>query len=316
VKSLNDRYVQSHSNTHETFADLIFCALIVLVLFVMMLAVEVSQRVRSSIPAIPEVPAVEDVEAMSAEEVAELSKQLKQQESELDKLREQMVKQSAALSGEQRFTGAREPASFSIAYDYQDEKFYFVAAKDVEHADRAQSGESPFEFLVRKRTELRLIAARALRSQRGYTKEEATQLYSAFSKYRQINPDEDGFSVSEEQVGISYHTQLCAMVAGEDSISDVQEARVVREILEVYQQPGPTLENMYPVVQVTVNEENQTVEVNGVVLLPVQLRDLLLSLGGRGAMIDLLGMNGSAPGWLREQVLVPAGYIGNVPKLP
>lgn len=316
MKSLNDRYVESHSNAHETFADLIFCALVVLVLFVMMLAVEVRQRVRKRMQAVPQIAEVKDVAQLSAEEIAELSKKLEQQEMELNVLRDKVMKQSAALNGEQRFTGAREPAIFCIAYDYLAARFYFVAAKDLEHADRAHSGESTLEFVIRKRTELQLMATRARLSQRGYSKEEATRLYGAFSKYRQINPDDDGYSISEERVGISYHTQLCAMVAGDDSISDREEAMVVNEIREVCDHHGPIRDDMYPVVQVTVDEKNETVEVNGVVLQPVEFRDILLSLGGRGAMIDLLELNGAAPEWLREKVLVPAGYVGNVPKLP
>lgn len=49
MKSLNNRYTAVYSNTHETFADIVFCALVVLVLFVMALAIEVSQRVRAKV---------------------------------------------------------------------------------------------------------------------------------------------------------------------------------------------------------------------------------------------------------------------------
>lgn len=316
MKSLNDRYVETQSSVHETFADLIFCALVVLVLFVMMLAVEVSQRVRAKVPEIPEVQVAENVERMTPEEIERLSQRLKMQQEELNSLRTQIVKQTAALSGEQRFTGAREPASLSMAYDLQTRRFYLVPSKDVEHADRSQSGESTLEFFVRKSTELRLIAARARRSQRGYTMDEAKKLYTAFSQYQQINPTESSYTVSMEKLGINYHTQLCAFIAGGDTVSDHEEERIVDAILEVYDHTGPSQKKMYPVLEVQIDSRGRTANINGVTLQPLQLRNLLLALSGRGAMIDLTGLEGRPPDWLTEQVLTPAGYIGNVPKMP
>lgn len=316
MKSLNDRYEESQSSVHETFADLIFCALVVLVLFVMTLAVEVSQRVRAKISQVPEVPVVEEIEQMSPEEVKELSKELQQQQEELKSLRKQMVKQSAALSGEQRFTGAREPASLAIAYNYRTKLFYFVPAKDVEHADRSQSGESAFEFLARKRSELRVIANRAKRIQRGYTMEEAARIYSAFSTYRQINPTETSYTVSEEKLGINYHTVLCALIAGDETTPEGAEEVVVDAILNVYARTGRQNEKMYPVLEVSINSAGRTTEVNGLKLAPLELRNLLLALSGRGAMIDLIGIEAKPPTWLKEKVLTPAGYVGGIPKLP
>lgn len=46
------------------------------------------------------------------------------------------------------------------------------------------------------------------------------------------------------------------------------------------------------------------------------VRDILLSLSGRGAMLDLEGYDGRPPEWLVEEVLTPTGYVGKTPKLP
>ena len=145
---------------------------------------------------------------------------------------------------------------------------------------------------------------------------EAQKLYSAFSQYQQINPTESSYTVSMDKMGINYHTQLCGFIAGDDDISEYEEERIVDAMLEVYAHPGPPQKKMYPVVEVRIDNDGRTADINGVTLQPLQLRNLLLALSGRGAMIDLMGLEGRPPDWLTEQVLTPAGYIGNVPKMP
>ena len=49
MKSLSDQYTSTHGESSDTFADLMFCALVVLVLFVLALAIEISQRVRAEL---------------------------------------------------------------------------------------------------------------------------------------------------------------------------------------------------------------------------------------------------------------------------
>ena len=73
---------------------------------------------------------------------------------------------------------------------------------------------------------------------------------------------------------------------------------------------------MYPTVEIRVNTANRTLTINGVTLSPKDLKDILLSTGGRGVMLDFVGYQGEAPEWLLEGVLKPAGYVGKTPKAP
>ncbi|TWU25076.1 hypothetical protein Pla52o_13730 [Novipirellula galeiformis] len=341
MKSLNDRYSESHGNTHETFADLVFCALVVLVLFVMMLAIEVSQRVRADLAKIEEVKPVEvvkvdEVEFLSAEEVAELSERLQKQQTEMKQQRENMLrqqqeivelrrqiteqestvkKQMAAMQGEQRFTGLTQPASIGIAYDYGAEKYYFIPSKDVDHADTRVSGESTVEYIKRKTEELVQIAFRA-RKQRGYTTREMIQIFSAFSQYQEIEPTDSGYDVQTSKLGISYHVMLCGFIAGDTEVSDATEKLIIERILQIYDNGGPESDSMYPRCQIIVDPSTQTVKLNDIELSPRDLRDVLLAFSGRGAMLDFEGYDGPVPQWLNEEVLTPTGYIGKTPKLP
>jgi len=333
MKSLNENYVSIHGNTHETFADLMFLALIVLVLFVMALAIEVSQRVRAELAVeVPEpVPVVDaqELSAMTKEEVAELSKQLHEKQVEITQLRQKlesnldlvesqkqtMQNQIAALNGEQRFTGAREPASLAIAYDYLNDKFYFISARESEHADRMNSGETIIEYSARKTQELVAIALKA-RKQRGFSQEEAKSIYQAFSTYQEVEPNVDSYQIVESVVGISYNVALCGYIAGDTEMSDATESIVDAKLLDVYQQKGVASSEMYPKVKFEIDESNRTISVNGVQLSARDAKEILLSLVGRGAMLDLEGLSGGTPSWLQEEVLTPAGYISKIPKLP
>jgi len=101
MKSSNETYASSHGNTHETFADLVFSALVVLVLFVVTLAVEVSQRVRASListEVVPVVEVVEQIETLTPEGVKELSERLQKQQSEMEAQRRRMADQEQQLS--------------------------------------------------------------------------------------------------------------------------------------------------------------------------------------------------------------------------
>ncbi|MEM7519167.1 MAG: hypothetical protein AAF368_19855, partial [Planctomycetota bacterium] len=164
----------------------------ILLLFVLALAVEVSERVRVDTQPIDVRPiAVETVSSLSAEEVSELTEKLARQQAELDAMRRRLAEQRkavarerAAVRGEQRLTGAREPAAINVAYDYRRELYYFAPSRDVEQADTKKSGESVLEYVARKRSELQALARR-LRLQRGYPLEEMQSIYTAFSKYRE-----------------------------------------------------------------------------------------------------------------------------------
>ena len=339
MKSLSENYAASHSSTHETFADLVFCALVVLVLFVFTLAVEVSQRVRADIVSkqpVPEVEAIDNIETLSPEEVKELSEKLQKQQQEMESQRQRMLAQEtelqqyrsqianqeaavankmAALSGEQRFTGATEPARLTLAYEYRDDRYIFIRKKEFDHATTQQSGESNLQFNIRSRTEQVELALQA-RAQRAYDKSEALKIYSAFSQYRQINATESSYDLSVERMGISYGTTLSGYIAGDADLPSYASDEVESAIQEIYFEAGPVSEAMYPSVTVEVLKNQKRVVINGVVLSAKDFKDILLAIGGRGVMLDFSGYDGPAPEWLTEEVLTPTGYIGKTPKLP
>ena len=333
MKSLNENYVSTHGNTHETFADLMFLSLVVLVLFVMALAIEVHQRVRSDMAVIEpdSVLVVEEKELseMTKKEVAELSENLRKQAYEIKSLRKRLDKnielvdlqkrkvqnQMAALNGEQRFTGAREPASLMMAYNYNNRKFYFISARKFGHAEHKLSGESAFVFLTRQKNELVALALEA-RRQRGFTLHEAKAIYRAFSSYKEVVPRGSSYKIIDSVVGISYSTLLSAYIAGDTEISAAKESLVVLKLLKVYKEKGQDSDKMYPIVRLKIDESDRRIIVNGVRLSSRDAKEILLSIQGRGAMLDLEGFSGKSPTWLQEKVLIPAGYISKTPKLP
>jgi hypothetical protein len=339
MKSLSENYAASHSSTHETFADLVFCALVVLVLFVFTLAVEVSQRVRADIvskEAVPEVESIENIETLSPEEVRELSEKLQKQQKELESQRQRMLAQEtelqdyrqriaseeavvankvAALNGEQRFTGATEPSDLTLAYEYYKDRYIFIRKKEFNHAVTRQSGESTLAFAVRSREEQVALALKA-RKQRSYTEAEMMSLYVAFSQYRQINPTDSSYDLSTERMGISYGTTLSGYIAGDVDLPGYASEEVENAVQRVYLKNGPASEAMYPSVTVEVLGNQRSVVINGVELTAKDFKDMLLAIGGRGVMLDFKGYDGPAPKWLVDQVLTPTGYIGKTPKMP
>jgi hypothetical protein len=308
-----------------------FCALVVLVLFVMALAIEVSDRVRAELAPTDPIEVVNEAELsqLTKAEVAELSRELQERQAETERLKSrlgQMVDdvemqkrdveaKVAALSGEQRFTGAREPASLNMAYDYKSRRFYFVPARDSTHATRRTSGETSFSFAIRNAKELVEIALNS-RKQRGFTLDETIAIYSGFSQYKEVEPSTQSYSIVDSTVGITYNTALCGYIAGDQKISDYNANNAINKLLEVYGHKGPASDEMYPSCLFEVDVAGRTITLNGVQLSPRDAKEILLSFGGRGAMIDLEGFVGPAPDWLREQVLIPAGYISKTPKLP
>lgn len=331
MKSFSDRYSDSHHGTHETFADLVFCVMIVLVLFVMMLALEVSQRIRAERVTdvdVLEVESADNIQELTPEEVADLSErlqkqqvELKQQQQHIEQLQLQVAAQSsqvqnkiAALNGEQRFTGATEPASLQMAYNYRKHRFYFVRSKEFHEATTRKSRESDLAFLIRLRKELSLLAQMCER-QRNYTLDEAKRIFAAFTEYQQINPNESGYTVSSETITVNYSVLFSAVLSGDDQTPDYAEDVIVGEVLKVYEQPLDDSDAMYPSARITVAAHQKRIIINGVSLSPKEFKDLLLAFGGRGVMLDFEGYDGSAPDWLIEEVLTPTGYIGKTPKI-
>jgi len=339
MKSLNETYASSHGNTHETFADLVFCALVVLVLFVVTLAVEVSQRVRASListEVVPVVEVVEQIETLTPEEVKELSERLQKQQSEMEAQRRRMANQEqqlqtlrsqvssqenalvmklAALAGEQRFTGATEPATLQMAYEYKKDRFIFVRRKEFNNAMTKKSGESDLAFIVRRKSEL-VDLALLCRTQRYFTVEETKRLYAGFSLYQQINPTENSYAISNEQIGITYGTSFSGYIAGDANLPSYAETEIENAINGIFEYIGSESDGMYPSVLVHVNGNDQSVVINGVTLSAKDFKDVLLAIGGRGVMLDFTGYTGKAPDWLVENVLTPTGYIGKTPKVP
>ena len=261
MKSLNEQYKSAHGGTHETFADLVFCALIVLVLFVLALAIEVSQRVRAELASTEPVQVVEEeeLETLSKEEVAALSEKLQKQEAEMKQLQQRLQQRNqqiaeqaktvnnklAAMNGEQRFTGARQPAAINLAYDYRTEKFYFIPSKEVNHADRMSSGETRLEFAGRKTEELVAIALQA-RKQRGYSTAETKKIFQAFTKYQEVIPVGDTYRVEKSSASIYYHTTLCGYIAGDTQVSDTLERLIQLKLLDIEGVERPDGDSMYP----------------------------------------------------------------------
>lgn len=335
MKSLSENYTSSHSNTHETFADLVFCALVVLVLFVVTLAVEVSQRVRAKLAETPVVPTVE-IEQLSPEEVKELSERLQKQQAEMEAQKQQLLAQAremeelraqvasqeaavsnkmAALSGEQRFTGATEPANLQVAFEYKQDRFLFIRQKEFRHAVTRLSGESDLAHALRSRTEMVELAL-ASRKQRYYTIDETNRIYAAFTTYAQINPTEQSYTVSNEQLGVRFGATLSGYIAGDATLPDYASDEIEDAVNSNFNRTGEKSDAMYPSVIVDVDDANQRVTINGVSLSAKDFKDLLLAIGGRGVMLDFTGYSGAAPTWLVEEVLTPTGYIGKTPKLP
>lgn len=332
MKSLNDNYASGASSSHETFSDLMFCALIVLVLFIMALAIEVSTRVKASITnKVVEVDKVEEVDlvTMTKEEVAELSEKLQKQKVEMDEMRQQLKKsagqmatqrakvsnQMAAMQGEQRFTGAREQASLSMAYDYSKRTFHFLSGRETNHANKQKTGESSSQYRLRQTEEQVAIALKS-RKQRGYSMAEASAIYQAFSTYKEVVPSLHSYDIIDSVVGINYAPSLSGYIAGDTELSGRKESLVVDKLLEVYKVKGEKSDEMYPRIVLEVDEEKRKISINGVELSPRDTKEILLSITGRGAMIDLEGLSGKPPRWLTEDVLIPAGYISKTPKLP
>jgi hypothetical protein len=355
MKSLRDTYSEAHGSTSETFADLMFCALIILVLFVMALAVEVSLRVRSD--ALPQIttraPAETDAEAKTenktetvaemaenaeaaepqsasppaeaealtkkleakAEQIAQLQAELEKSAEVVEQERKKVANQRAALSGEQRFTGAREPAFLNLGYDYHERRFYFLSVRDKARAETKMATETVEQYDRRKEQQMREIASRA-RRQRGFTYAEAVAIYQALSTYQQINPDGDSYTVEHVAVGITYNPWQSAYIAGDDTFTDREDEIIKQELTRVYENTGPGGGEMYPRLELEVDDARRRVRVNGVELRARDIREILLAIGGRGAVLDLEGLDGKAPEWLREQVLIPAGYISGLPKMP
>ena len=324
MKSLSDNYTATHSNTHETFADLVFCALVVLILFVLALTIEVSQRVRAELATVEPVEEIshDELVSMTPEELSELTLELKNQQSEIANLKSALQKNSlkvdqqlAAMAGEQRFTGARAPAALNIAYDYKKRLFYFVPSKDVEEADRRNSGEAAFEYIARKQRILVDVALQA-RKQRGFTLTEARNIYAAISRYQMVVPTLSSYRLEQEDLGLYYHVTLCEYIAGDTERSTVSEKLVVDAILRMHEKKGPRSDEMYPRCRVLVDEASRTVSLGGVKMHPSEFKNILLSVSGRGLMLDLEGFTGKAPSWFYEKVLAPAGYISKTPRLP
>ncbi|MEM7312819.1 MAG: hypothetical protein AAF497_06680 [Planctomycetota bacterium] len=269
MRSLQDAYADSPTGTHETVADLMFCALVVLVLFVLALAIEVSDRVRAEL-------AADTIE-------------------------------KAKSQGSQQFSGAREPASLNVAYDYREQLYYFLPARQCKHAVTRQSSETEANFQSRKSRELMAIAEQA-RGLRGYTLDEATAIYQGFSQYKEVEPTDDSYRTVDSKVGIRYIIDVCCFLSGDRAVGS-NEATVVRELLKVYETPGPAASDIYPCSRLEVDPLNRTIIWNGIQLAPSDAREILLSIDGRGTLLDVEGFSGDAPDWLREKVLVPAGYF-------
>jgi hypothetical protein len=323
LKSLADNYRESHTSNHETIADLVFNALVVLILFILALSIEVNQRVNAkalSVP--PPVKEVERIDSMSPEEVKALANKLRLQqeqirslETQLKKNKAKVEKQVAALAGEQRFTGAREPAAFSMAYDYRKELYCFAPSKDVDHADRHLSGESLLEYRTRKIRELADIALR-LRRSRGFKQDEAIAIYSALSTYNEVVDSGKGYGLQQTDVSLYYHTLLSEYVVGDVDSSDISEVLVTSAIYKMGATTGPKWDGIYPTCKCQVDTRRKTINVNGVELSSEDLLGILLSISGRGVVLDFEGYQGEVPTWLYDEVLVPAGYVSKTPKLP
>lgn len=325
MRSLSDNYASSHSGNHETIADLVFCALVVLVLFVLALILEVHQRVRvdAASQVIP-TEVVERAESLSPEQIKELSRKLQQQQVELRQLQAELRESSqtvksqlASLAGEQRFTGAREPAAFTMAYDYRSKLYFFAPSKEVDHADRRQSGESQLDYMQRKTREL-VAVAEQLSAARGFSLTEVQALYSGLTTYNEVVSKGGEFLFKQSKMGLYYHTLLSAYVSGDslNSMPDDSDAIVTAAIGEMGVKTGTEGDQIYPRWLCKVDDSAKQVDINGVSLTAKEFLGVLLSVSGRGVILDFQGYAGTAPTWLQEGALMPAGYISKMPKLP
>ncbi|WP_164104581.1 hypothetical protein [Candidatus Laterigemmans baculatus] len=195
-------------------------------------------------------------------------------------------------------TGATEPAGIRVAYEYRKDRFVFVRQKEFNHATTRNSGESNLEYLVRMRREFVDLALQC-RQQRFYTADEINRLYAAFSLYKQINPTATSYTISDERMGVGYSETLSGYIVGDVEVPATASAEIERAVNSNFNEAGPVSEAMYPAVTVRIDVEARTATINGVTLSATDFRDLLLAIGGRGAMLDFEGYTASGARRLR-----------------
>ena len=202
-----------------------------------------------------------------------------------------------------------------MAYDYRKHLYYFIPSKDSKSAATRRSSESSIQFTVRQTKELVNMALKA-RNQRGYKLDEAVSIYKAFSRYTEIVPKVVGYDVQQGKIGISYIILLSGYIVGDKTVSSSQTRVVINALDKLFTSPGIESDSMYPSTVVTVDLDARSLMLGGVRLSPRDMKDILLSFGGRGATLDFEGLAGPAPEWLIEEVLTPTGYISKTPKIP
>ena len=328
MKSLSDNYNSAHGNSHETFTDLVFCTLVVLVLFVLALAIEVGHKHRYLTEG---ALAAEEIHAMSEEEIATLMQELgekkveiEETQSELKKTQSELAKKQALydkkikqLRGQHRYTGSRQPATMHLAYDYRFDRFYFLPATEVTLSLRSRADESTWDFGQRKRNELRRIAGKA-KTHRSYTLAEIQDIFSAFSRYHVVKQAGESFNDETEQIAITYVFEICAAISGDEQLPSAAMTKIQERMRQVVSRPGPGLETMFPVCRATVIDEVESVglRMSQTVVDPDEARSILLSLEGRPAVLELQGCEGHVPTWLVEKILQPTGHVLRTPWLP
>ncbi len=87
-------------------------------------------------------------------------------------------------------------------------------------------------------------------------------------------------------------------------------------ISEVMRVECPESDEMFPGCSLKVDVDAKSIDLNGIALSPENLRGILLSVQGRGMLLNFSGYEGVPPQWLVDDVLLPTGYISKLPKIP
>lgn len=150
---------RSGTSFYESFSDLIFCALVLFVALVMVLAANVGVQVDS----------LQDAEV-----------RLAASQSEVEASRQQLQ----GIVNTHRYTGVSSQPSLNLAVDTRTNtpKIYFVPIEFSNRFNTAIINETPEQAIERQRLAL-LQVTKCIERQRGYSLEQFSQIVKSFSYY-------------------------------------------------------------------------------------------------------------------------------------
>ena len=344
MKSLRYTYESNTATSSDTFADLMFCALIVLVLFVLSLSVEVSQRVRgSSNPQIAQQfsATIDKLNKLNID-LMEESKQLRGAYESLHRdyddlaatntlladkaeaiARDALVqaqnaevqnrdlkKMQLSKTASQRVYGSRAIAYIAVAYDHDHDRFYFVSTSRVEELMVGDLNLSAFEKLLLDQQRIDSLVE-SLKQQRGYSLQEFSKIFLTFSNYLAVMMDS---TIAEQSIGVQFASTLEEEITS-STITHEQRKAHLESINKLLKSRRLTGEGMLPRALLRFDNQRRVVSLGDVMMTASEAVDVFRSVGGRGAEI-VFDDNIEIPDWIKDEVLIPSGYIDglSIPK--